>query len=119
MHVTGVIIVGVLPGARNRIIGGLAEIEQPLEFEFCTATLPPLPPTCLIDNKEQNTIAVGRSAATGFHDGRFGVWGTPPPEPLNCQSRPPNWRCPGVYDLNPMLFLLTPFDSNEPQNSLA
>jgi hypothetical protein len=33
----------VLPGARNRFIGGLAEIEQPLEFELCTATLPPLP----------------------------------------------------------------------------
>jgi hypothetical protein len=48
----------VLPGARNRFIGGLAEIEQPLEFELCTATLPPLPPTCLIDKKEQNTIAV-------------------------------------------------------------
>ena len=47
---------------------GLARLQRVLEFEFRTAALPPLPLGLGI--RRTITLAVGRSAATGFHDGR-------------------------------------------------
>ena len=38
-------------------------------------------------NKEQTPLGDRSDPNPRFHGGFFGVWGTPPPKPLNCKIR--------------------------------
>jgi len=76
---------GIAPGLPPWRGGILAVKAQPRKLEGPgeVLTLPALRHF----NKEQTPLGDRFDPNPRFHGGCFGVWGTPPPKPLNCKIR--------------------------------